>query len=187
MRQFAGNYFKAPSRTCRAGGSSRVVRGAVRCVNRRAQSRHRRNRTRHSATQRMESRRRTPRYVFQEAALKGIGVGGAVRYQAVSIMSYDGATGATEKSNETLFGDAFANYRRKAPWGKGSMLLRFNVTNIKQLVSLRHRPPAQRRRKRDPSRLSQRAASFTLYHDTRILKRRAVALAPMGSSHLGYE
>jgi iron complex outermembrane recepter protein len=70
------------------------------------------------------------RYAFQEGRLRGIGIGGAVRFQAASLMSYNRATGATEKGNETLFGDAFANYRRKAPWGRGTMLFQFNVSNL---------------------------------------------------------
>lgn len=70
------------------------------------------------------------RYQIQEGRLKGVAIGGAVRYQAASIMAYDRATGATQKGNETIFGDAFASYRRKAPWAKATLLFQFNVTNL---------------------------------------------------------
>lgn len=70
------------------------------------------------------------RYQFLEGMLKGVAVGGAVRYQSANIMSYNRATGATQKGNEMMFGDAFVSYRRKAPWAQGLMLFQVNVTNL---------------------------------------------------------
>lgn len=70
------------------------------------------------------------RYQFLEGKLRGVAVGGAVRYQSANIMSYNRATGATQKGNEMIFGDAFASYRRKAPWAQGSLLFQVNVTNV---------------------------------------------------------
>lgn len=72
----------------------------------------------------------TGRYQFRENRLKGLTLGGAVRYQSANIMSYNRATGATTTGNETLFGDAFATYRRKAPWGAGNLTLQLNVRNL---------------------------------------------------------
>ncbi len=71
------------------------------------------------------------RYQFQQAWLRGVAVGGAVRYQSANIMSYSRATGVTQTGNEMMFGDAFVSYRRKAPWVQaGSLLLQVNVTNV---------------------------------------------------------
>ena len=72
----------------------------------------------------------TGRYQFREGLLKALTVGGAVRYQSPNTMSFNRATGATTKGNETLFGDAFASYQRKSPWGRGTVKFQVNVRNL---------------------------------------------------------
>ena len=72
----------------------------------------------------------TGRYQLPESWVRGVSVGGAVRYQGANIMSYNRTTGANQKGNEMMFGDAFANYRRKGPGGRGTLLFQVNVTNL---------------------------------------------------------
>ncbi len=72
----------------------------------------------------------TGRYQFRENHPKGFTLGGAVRCRSANIMSYNRATGATTKGNETVFGDAFATYRRNTPWGAGNLTLQLNVRNL---------------------------------------------------------
>ncbi len=72
----------------------------------------------------------TGRYQFRENRFKGFTLGGAVRWQSANIMSCNRATGATAKGNETVFGGAFATYRRKTGWGAGNLTLQLNVRNL---------------------------------------------------------
>lgn len=72
----------------------------------------------------------TGRYQLPEGWVRGLAVGGAVRYQGANIMSYNRNTGAVQKGNEMMFGDAFVTYRRRGPWNQGMLLLQLNVTNL---------------------------------------------------------
>lgn len=72
----------------------------------------------------------TGRYKFTEGRLRGAFAGGALRYQGKNTMSYNRTTGEKTYGNETLFGDAFVGYKRRAPFGKGTITLQLNVRNV---------------------------------------------------------
>ncbi len=87
----------------------------------------------------------TSRYKFSEGRLKGVFIGGAMRYQSGAFSQTDnraasaGGTGKDYFTEGTLFTDAFAGYPLHLPWGrKMSARVQLNGRNIfnSDLVSL---------------------------------------------------
>jgi len=72
----------------------------------------------------------TARYRFSEGALRGLFLGGSVRYNGKSFMSWDRTTGQVYWGNETLLGDAFAGYRFRVPRSRISATVQLNVKNV---------------------------------------------------------
>jgi iron complex outermembrane receptor protein len=72
----------------------------------------------------------TARYRFSEGRLRGLFVGGSVRYNGKSFMSWDRTTGHVYWGNETVLGDAFAGYRFRLPRSKINATVQLNVKNI---------------------------------------------------------
>ena len=72
----------------------------------------------------------TARYTFREGKLRGAFMGGSVRYNGRSFMSWDKATGKIYWGNESLLGDAFAGFRFRLPKTKISATMQLNVRNI---------------------------------------------------------
>jgi hypothetical protein len=87
----------------------------------------------------------TTRYKFSEGWLKGIFVGGAMRYQSGAFSQTDtraasaGGTGKDYFTEGTLFADAFVGYPFRLPWWKRvGARMQLNGRNIfnSNLVSL---------------------------------------------------
>jgi iron complex outermembrane receptor protein len=74
----------------------------------------------------------TARYRFSEGRLRGLFVGGSVRYNGKSFMSWDRASGHVYWGNETLLGDAFAGYRFRVPRSQINATVQLNVKNISE-------------------------------------------------------
>lgn len=72
----------------------------------------------------------TARYAFREGRLKGLFMGGSLRYNGKNFLSWDKATGHIYWGNETLIGDAFAGYRLRLPRTKINATVQLNVRNI---------------------------------------------------------
>ncbi|MBI5692786.1 MAG: TonB-dependent receptor plug domain-containing protein [Verrucomicrobia bacterium] len=72
----------------------------------------------------------TARYRFSEGRLRGLFVGGSVRYNGKNFMSWDKATGYVYWGNESLLGDAFAGYRFKVPRTKINATVQLDVRNV---------------------------------------------------------
>lgn len=71
------------------------------------------------------------RYAFSDGRLKGLFVGGAVRYQGKVFSQTDTVTGRDYYANETLLGDAFVGYKYRLPWlPKANFTLQLNVKNV---------------------------------------------------------
>ena len=86
----------------------------------------------------------TTRYKFSEGAVRGLFVGGAMRYQSGAFSQTDtraasaGGTGKDYFTEGTLFTDAFVGYPFRLPWNKLSARVQLNGRNIfnSDLVSL---------------------------------------------------
>ncbi len=72
----------------------------------------------------------TARYRFSEGKLRGLFVGGSVRYNGKSFMSWDRTTGQIYWGNETLLGDVFSGYRFKVPHSGINATVQLNVKNV---------------------------------------------------------
>ena len=72
----------------------------------------------------------TTRYKFTEGRLKGVFLGGGVRYQGKNYMQRDNATGREYWGNETLYTDAFIGHRLRMPWLKLPLMVQLNVKNL---------------------------------------------------------
>ncbi|MBM3851765.1 MAG: hypothetical protein FJ399_01270, partial [Verrucomicrobia bacterium] len=72
----------------------------------------------------------TARYRFSEGRLRGLFLGGSVRYNGPNFLSWDRATGHVYWGNETVLGDAFAGYRFRLPRAKLNATLQLNVRNL---------------------------------------------------------
>jgi outer membrane receptor protein involved in Fe transport len=73
----------------------------------------------------------TARYRFSEGRLRGLFLGGSVRYNGKNFLSWDKpATGYVYWGNETLLGDAFAGYRFRVPRTKINATVQLNVKNV---------------------------------------------------------
>lgn len=72
----------------------------------------------------------TGRYKFSEGRLKGLFLGGSVRYGSKIYLQYNPATLEDFWGNETIFVDAFTGYRVKLPWTKAPLNLQLNVRNL---------------------------------------------------------
>ena len=73
----------------------------------------------------------TIRYKFDsQSRLRGAFVGGSVRYNGKSFMSWDRVTNHIYWGNESLLGDAFAGYRFRVPRSKINATVQLNVKNI---------------------------------------------------------
>jgi iron complex outermembrane receptor protein len=72
----------------------------------------------------------TARYTFREGKLRGLFLGGSVRYNGKNFMSWDRVTGHIYWGNESLLGDAFAGYRFKVPGLKLNATMQLNVKNL---------------------------------------------------------
>jgi hypothetical protein len=86
----------------------------------------------------------TTRYKFSEGVVRGLFLGGAVRYQSGAFSQTDtraasaGGTGKDYFTEGTLFTDAFVGYPFRLPWNKLSARVQLNGRNIfnSDLVSL---------------------------------------------------
>ncbi len=72
----------------------------------------------------------TARYRFSEGKLRGAFVGGSIRYNGRSFMSWDRTTGQVYWGNESVLGDAFAGYRFRVPRSKISATVQLNAKNL---------------------------------------------------------
>lgn len=72
----------------------------------------------------------TVRYAFREGMLKGLFLGGSVRYNGKNFLSQDIASGTVYWGNESLLGDAFAGYRFRVPRSKINATVQLNVKNV---------------------------------------------------------
>ncbi len=72
----------------------------------------------------------TARYKFSEGKLRGLFVGGSVRYSGKNFLSQELATGTVYWGNESILGDAFAGYRFKVPRTKFNATVQLNVKNV---------------------------------------------------------
>ncbi|WP_414662467.1 TonB-dependent receptor plug domain-containing protein [Horticoccus sp. 23ND18S-11] len=72
----------------------------------------------------------TARYRFSEGPLRGVFVGGSIRYNGKNFLSQNLATGRVYWGNESVLGDAFAGYRTRVPRTKLPVTLQLNVKNI---------------------------------------------------------
>ena len=74
----------------------------------------------------------TARYAFREGALRGLAVGGSVRYQGKNYLSVDRSVTPNRVywGNESLLADAFASYRFRLPWAKVPASVQLNVRNL---------------------------------------------------------
>jgi iron complex outermembrane receptor protein len=72
----------------------------------------------------------TARYRFSEGRLRGLFVGGTVRYNGKNFLSQNLATGQVYWGNETLLADAFAGYRFRVPRIKQPVTVQLNVKNV---------------------------------------------------------
>lgn len=72
----------------------------------------------------------TARYRFSEGRLRGLFVGGSVRYNGKNFMSWDKPSGHIYWGNESLLGDAFAGYRFRVPRSKLNATVQLNVRNV---------------------------------------------------------
>lgn len=72
----------------------------------------------------------TGRYTFREGGLKGLFLGGGLRYQGRNYIKKDTNTGREYWGSPTLFCDAFAGYRTRLPWGRNPVSAQLNVTNL---------------------------------------------------------
>lgn len=72
----------------------------------------------------------TARYRFSEGRLKGVFVGGSVRYNGKNFLSWDKATGYVYWGNESLLGDVFAGHRFKLPGSRLNATVQLNVRNV---------------------------------------------------------
>ena len=72
----------------------------------------------------------TVRHKFSEGRLKGVFVGGALRFQGRNYISQNQATGREYWGNATLFADAFLGHRVRLPWSKAAISLQLNVKNL---------------------------------------------------------
>lgn len=72
----------------------------------------------------------TARYTFREGKLRGLFLGGSVRYNGKNFMSQDRSTGQVFWGNESLLGDAFAGYRFRVPRSKLNATVQLNVKNV---------------------------------------------------------
>lgn len=72
----------------------------------------------------------TARYRFSEGSLRGVFVGGSVRYNGKNFMSWDRTTGYIYWGNESLLGDLFAGYRFRVPRSAINATVQLNVRNV---------------------------------------------------------
>ena len=73
----------------------------------------------------------TTRYRFPGGMLRGLFVGGALRYQSKVFAQRDTATGREYWSNESLVGDAFGGYKFRLPWHRRlNATVQLNVRNL---------------------------------------------------------
>ncbi len=72
----------------------------------------------------------TSRYKFSSGPLKGVFVGGSVRYQSRNFVSTNAATGRDYWGTPTVFTDAFAGWRAKVPALNLPVSLQLNVQNL---------------------------------------------------------
>jgi outer membrane receptor for monomeric catechols len=72
----------------------------------------------------------TSRYKFSNGPLKGVFVGGSVRYQSRNFVSTNAANGRDYWGTPTLNTDAFAGWRAKVPQLNVPVSLQLNVTNL---------------------------------------------------------
>ncbi|MBL9188057.1 MAG: TonB-dependent receptor plug domain-containing protein [Opitutaceae bacterium] len=72
----------------------------------------------------------TARYAFREGKLRGLFVGGSIRYTGKNFMSWDKASGYVYWGNESVLGDAFAGYRFRLPWANVPATMQLNVRNV---------------------------------------------------------
>lgn len=72
----------------------------------------------------------TARYRFSEGGLRGLFVGGTVRYNGKNFLSQNLATGQVYWGNETLLADAFVGHRFRVPRIKQPVTVQLNVKNV---------------------------------------------------------
>ena len=72
----------------------------------------------------------TARYRFSEGRLKGVFIGGSVRYNGKNFLSWDKPSGYVYWGNESLLGDAFAGHRFRVPGSRVNATVQLNVRNV---------------------------------------------------------
>lgn len=72
----------------------------------------------------------TARYAFREGRLRGLFLGGSIRYNGKNFLSWQRESGHIYWGNESLLGDAFAGYRTRVPRTKMNLTVQLNVKNI---------------------------------------------------------
>jgi len=72
----------------------------------------------------------TARYRFSEGRLKGVFVGGSIRYNGKNFLSWHKPTGYVYWGNESLLGDVFAGHRFRVPGSRVNATVQLNVRNV---------------------------------------------------------